>query len=126
MCNLSIIIVLGQDQTCTTQSIILLSPQRSAQSTLLKLQQNNFISDAESPFRFCSHPSSLSSRTSLQEYSDRHGSAAIFTCFPGHVFPQGGISRTAVCVNGEWSQWSNGLQGCEGTVTCSTYLSAVV
>lgn len=55
---------------------------------------------------FCQKPLTTPSYSVAEYYSDSNGSVAVFTCPPGHAFPDGSTSRTSVCVDGSWTKVS--------------------
>jgi len=48
-------------------------------------------------------------------YMNLNSVVAVFTCFVGFYFVDGGTSRSTMCVDFTWSQ---SLPGCEGILSC--------
>ena len=72
-------------------------------------------------------PTPAAKHASVSEYRDESGVVAEYTCLIGHIFIEGGSSRSLICKNG---YWTNKLSGCIGEldltlfkVYCNTHLS---
>ena len=56
-------------------------------------------------------------------YKERQGTAVGYTCHPGLKFDAGGVSRSAICLDGQWLYIAPSCQGCSLTVYVWLWLS---
>lgn len=67
---------------------------------------------AQAVVKACFEPTKLSN-SEITLHKNDYGIAAIYTCHFGYRFANGGLTRTTVCVDGEWN---TEMADCEGLI----------